>query len=158
MLRVKRSSGCGAPSRASRLAPAKRSKNAGPPDPTIAAARPPGSRPPSVSFETGAHAASNAGARSGMIRFSPDAPNVRSSAANTAASSVAVVGTRYLSWNGYGVENPSEGGKLAVFTADSTHAPVGVPANLPVTSAFVTLPFFAMTTFTIAVPGTLNWL
>lgn len=27
----------------------------------------------------------------------------------------------YLSWNGYGVENPSDGGKLAVLTAASTH-------------------------------------
>jgi hypothetical protein len=26
-----------------------------------------------------------------------------------------------LSWNGYGVENPSDGGKLAVLTAASTH-------------------------------------
>ena len=65
---------------------------------------------------------------------------------------------RYLSWNGYGVENPSDGGKLAVFTAASTHVPVGVPANFPVTVAVVTLPLLPITMLTIAVPGTLNWL
>ena len=127
----------------------------------MAAARAPDSRLSSVSFDTGAHAASNAAAASGTTRFNPHAPNVRSSAARTAASSFAVfvaVPANYFSWNGYGVENPSDGGNAAVLTAASTQVPVGVPANLPVTSALVTLPFLPMTTFTIAVPGTLNWL
>jgi hypothetical protein len=61
----------------------------------------------------------------------------------------------YLSWNGYGVDSPSDGGKLADLTAFSTQPPVGVPANLPVTVADEILPFLPMTTFTIAIPGTL---
>jgi len=76
-----------------------------------------------------------------------------------AASPFDVVPPRpYFSWNGYGVENPSDGGKLAVFTAASTQVPVGVPANFPVTVAVVTLPLLPITMLTIAVPGTLNWL
>ena len=39
----------------------------------------------------------------------------------------------YFSWNGYGVVNPSDGGKPADLTAFSTQEPVGVPANLPPT-------------------------
>src|SRR5262245_30107362 len=155
---VNRSSGCGAPSAASGLPPANRSKNAAPPDPTMTAARAPASSPSTVSDETGAQAASNAGAASGMTTFSPHAPRVRSSAARIDAPSfVAVVGT-YFNWNGYGVENPSEAGNVADLTAASTQVPVGVPANLPVTVADDTLPLLAMTTLTIAVPGTLNWL
>ena len=121
----------------------------------------PAAAPPSVSVETGAQAASNAAAASGTTTFSPQ----RAERALERREDRRVVRRRrrrlatcYFSWNGYGVENPSEGGNEAVLTAASTHVPVGVPANLPVTSALVTLPFFAMTTFTIAVPGTLNWL
>jgi hypothetical protein len=62
----------------------------------------------------------------------------------------------YFSWKGYGVVRPSEGGKAADLTAFSTQAPVGVPANLPVTVADVTLPLLPMTTVTIAIPWTLN--
>lgn len=67
-------------------------------------------------------------------------------------------GPPYFSVNGYGVVRPSDGGKAAVLTALSTHDPVGVPANFPVTVADETLPFFPMMTVTIAMPGTLNWL
>ncbi len=66
--------------------------------------------------------------------------------------------TAYLSWNGYGVVKPSDGGKTADLTAFSTHEPVGVPANFPDTVALETLPLLPMTTFTIAMPCTLNWL
>jgi hypothetical protein len=58
----------------------------------------------------------------------------------------------YLSWNGYGVVKPSDGGKTADLTAFSTQEPVGVPANLPDTVALETLPLLPMTTFTIAMP------
>jgi len=147
------------PSPASGLPLAKRSKKPGPPEPTTTAVRAPGIKLASVSVVTGAHAASNAAAASGTTTFSPTAPSARSSAARTASSPVDVVRAfGYFSWNGYGVEKPSDGGKDAVFTAASTHVPVGVPANLPVTSALVTLPFLPMTMLTIAVPGTLNWL
>ena len=118
-----------------------------------------GSSAPSVSVETGAQAASNAAAPSGTTTFSPHAAE----RALERREDRRVVRRRraracYFSWNGYGVENPSEGGKQAVLTAVSTQVPVGVPANLPVTVAVVTLPFLPMTTLTIAVPGTLNWL
>jgi len=67
-------------------------------------------------------------------------------------------GNDYRKVNGYGVDNPSEGGKVAVLIAFSTQAPVGVPENFPVTEADVILPLLPMTTLTIAKPGTLNWL
>ena len=95
----------------------------------------PAAAPASVSVETGAHAASNADAASGTTTLSPHPSSARSSAVRVATSPIDFVPRLYFSWNGYGVENPSDGGKLAVLTAASTQAPVGVPANFPVTVA-----------------------
>jgi len=65
-------------------------------------------------------------------------------------------GLLYRRTKGYCVVRPSDGGKAADLTAFSTQPPVGVPANLPVTVAEVTLPLLPMTMLTIAIPPTLN--
>jgi hypothetical protein len=144
----------GAPSAASG-AESKRSKKAGPPDPTISAPPAPAS---SSSRRSGAAAASNAARGSGSRTFSPSAPSGSASAASASPGSPSTDVRRlaYFSWKGYGVVSPSDGGKEADLTAFSTQAPVGVPANLPVTVADVTLPLLPMTTLTIAIPWTLN--
>src|SRR4051812_23941903 len=97
-----------------------------------------------------------AGARSAPTGRTP--PRAARAAGRCAGRRRACPLAAYLSWNGYGVLRPSDGGKLAVLTAFSTQEPVGVPANLPVTVAVETFPFLPMTTFTIAIPGTLYWL
>src|SRR5450432_2755324 len=101
-------------------------------------------------------------ARPAHARARPARPRARARPARPRAPSRTVRPTgpyrAYFSWNGYGVVRPSDGGKLADLTAFSTHDPVGVPANLPETVADVTRPLLPMTTLTIAMPGTLNWL
>ena len=160
---VYRSSGFGAPSLASgppTKRSTKRSKKAGPPEPAISAPAAPAS---SSSRASGPAATSNAARVSGRKTLRPSSPSALASAASRSSDEPASddcddcdVFRPYLSWNGYGVWRPSDGGKLADFTAFSTQAPVGVPANLPVTVAEVTLPDLPMTTFTIAIPCTLN--
>ena len=104
-------------------------------------------------------AASRSAAASGRMTLSPSAPSARPSDERMSTSGVVVAVARaYLSWNGYGVVKPSDGGKTADLTAFWTHAPVGVPANLPETVALETLPLLPMTTLTMAMPCTLNWL
>jgi hypothetical protein len=158
----------GAPSEAS-AARANRSKSAGPPEPTSSAPAAPGSSCPAVPATVDA-AASKVAAVSGRRTLSPSAPSAWSSAEKASwpvAFVVVGVGVgldldvgvaAYRSWNGYGVVKPSEGGKTADLTAFSTQEPVGVPANFPDTVDELTLPLLPMTTLTIAMPGTLNWL
>src|SRR5436190_699640 len=83
-----------------------RSTTTGPPEPTMTAAPAPGSSPPSLSVETGAHAASNAGAAIGTTTLSPHPSSSRSSAVRVATSPIDFVPRPYFSWNGYGVVNP----------------------------------------------------
>lgn len=52
----------------------------------------------------------------------------------------------------------SQGGNLAVLAAASTHVPLGVPANLPVTLAEAIRPPLETEMLTFAMPGTLYWL
>jgi len=47
----------------------------------------------------------------------------------------------------------SQGGNFAVLAALSTHPPLGVPANLPVTDADATRPPFDTEMVTFAIPG-----
>ena len=111
---------------------------------------------------TGAQAASKAAADSGSRMLNPRAASARQRAARRGGDFQGGAPARRPRPTSAGTDTASSArptaGSSAILTAFSTHAPVGVPANLPVTVADVTWPLLPMTTLTIAMPGTLNWL